>query len=180
MASVSKDKLVVYKALTPQESRQELGYRPESNCAYINSTAVGSFDAERSERLRNKWPLHSRIIRLHAIYNATIPTSVVIGYRRLMGSNLHGDEIAVDSSTYSKAKHMLKLHCENVADVRLAFKPVHRLLLPVAMFSMSWNHPDDAARISFKIGVIGIILGVLLWLFEPADVCDLTQRITRL
>lgn len=35
-----------------------------------------------------------------------------------------------------------------------------------------WHHPDDAARVSFKLGMIGIVLGLLSLMFDWKDIRD--------
>ena len=90
----------------------------------------------------------------------------VVVYRRFRGAPVEKDIVRFGSATYAALKSV-----QNSSD-REFYVCVRAMPALTGRWLLYWYHPDDAARVSFKLGMIGIVLGLLSLMFDWKDIRD--------
>jgi hypothetical protein len=73
-------------------------------------------------------------------------------YRRYRGSNIYADAARVAPTSYQALRSMHE-HQSSSLEIEICAAPKY-----IGRFLFYWFHPDDAARVSFRIGVLGFLL----------------------
>ena len=92
----------------------------------------------------------------------------VVRHLRFRGCHVDKAHAVVSHSTFQA------LNSLNADSSHPTFVCVRKLWQPLGRYLFYWNHPDDAARVSFKTAVYGLILGALSIYYENliAIVCS--------
>lgn len=151
----------VLEVLTPHAAKTAMGYRPESNVVYIYPKRVTLYRPNNEPKWIQRRIQRHNIVALYIVHNAQLHALSKVGYRKLNAANMGSELVAVDSRTYSLVDLIHRNHCECHDTLKVILKPVPWYLRPFCVFCMNWSHPDDAARIAFKVGVAGILLGLI-------------------
>lgn len=76
-------------------------------------------------------------------------------YRRYRGVNIYANTASVAPTSYQALRSMHEHQSSSLA-IEISAAPKY-----IGQFLFYWFHPDDAARVSFRIGVLGILLALL-------------------
>lgn len=85
----------------------------------------------------------------------------IVLYRAFRGVNQSAEVVSVGPQTYLALQ---SVYSEDDSKVIVSITPTRQHL---GRFIYYWNHPIDAARVSFKLGLVGIIISAILSILWP-------------
>jgi hypothetical protein len=143
------------------------GIASDVNGAQVDESEIGLYSKNHEEiggeSLSDlRYDPRKRLVLRVESKNACGDTAVV--YRKFRGTSVDKSSALLGVMTFSALR---SVHGSSLLDFNVCVRPMPLLRGRLLFY---WNHPDDAARVSFKLGMVGLLLGLASLFVDSADI----------